>query len=87
MFCYYAGHGCASGKQFFVLNEETVKKTFWPAETKLRQIGKRCGSCVKIFVVNDCCREDYDELKKKMEKAEKEKQSEELKNANPELIK
>ena len=51
-----------NGKQFYVLNENTVKKTFWPAEKKLRDLGKRCGKSVKIFVVNDCCREDKNKL-------------------------
>ena len=67
LFVYYAGHGCASGKQYFVLNEDKIEKTFWPSESKLRKIGQRCGSSVKIFVVNDCCREDYNELKERME--------------------
>ena len=66
IFVYYAGHGCSDGKQYYVLNENTVKKTFWPAEFKLRQLGKRCGKSVKIFVVNDCCREDKNKLEQRM---------------------
>ena len=67
MFVYYAGHGCMSNKQFFVLNEEKLEKRFWPAEERLRLIGVKSGSKVKIIVVNDCCREDYMELRKSME--------------------
>ena len=32
LFVYYAGHGCASGLQYFVLNENSVEHMFWPAE-------------------------------------------------------
>ena len=67
LFVYYAGHGCMSNKQFFVLNEEKLEKRFWPAEEKLRLIGVKSGCKVKIIVVNDCCREDYLELRKSME--------------------
>lgn len=67
-FVYYAGHGCADVKQYFVLNEKEVNKIFWPAEQKIRLIGKKCGSACKIFVVFDCCREDYVALRNKVEK-------------------
>ena len=67
VFVYYAGHGCSDGKQYFVLNEDKIEKVFWPAEEYLRLIGVRCGSSVKIFVVNDCCREDYYQLRDSME--------------------
>ena len=56
-----------ANKQYFVLNEENLEDRFWPAEEKLRLIGVRSGSKVKIIVVNDCCREDYLELRKSME--------------------
>ena len=55
-------------KQYFVLNEKDADKIFWPAEQKLRLIGKKCGSGCKIFVVYDCCREDYGALREKVEK-------------------
>ena len=68
-FVYYAGHGCADVKQYFVLNENTASKIFWPAESKLRLLCRKCGSACKIFIVYDCCREDYSELRIKVEKA------------------
>ena len=67
LFVYYAGHGCMENKQYFVLNEEELDKRFWSAEEKLRLIGIRSGSAVKIIVVNDCCREDYRQLRESME--------------------
>ena len=67
LFVYYAGHGCMGNKQYFVLNENSIEKVFWPAEERLRLIGVRSGAAVKIIVVNDCCREDYHELMKAME--------------------
>ena len=39
VFVYYAGHGCMQKRQYFVLNEDNVEKSFWPAEEKLRLIG------------------------------------------------
>ena len=67
LFIYYAGHGCMDTEQYYVLNEETVDKIFWPAEKRQRDIGEKCGSSVKIIVLNDCCRENFTKLVKKME--------------------
>ena len=59
-----------ANKQYFVLNENKLNERFWPAEEKLRLIGVRSGSRVKIIVVNDCCREDYLPLRISMESEE-----------------
>ena len=59
-----------ANKQYFVLNENKLIERFWPAEEKLRLIGVRSGSRVKIIVVNDCCREDYLPLRISMESEE-----------------
>ena len=67
LFIYYAGHGCMDDKQYYVLNEDTNEKRFWPAEEMQRLIGRRSGGSVKIIVLNDCCRENYRELMKSME--------------------
>ena len=56
IFVYYAGHGCDDSKQWFILNEQDVKSCFWPAESKIRTIGKSCLGPCKIFAVYDCCR-------------------------------
>ena len=56
LFIYYAGHGCEDGKQWFILNEQTPEKCFWPAEGRIRTIGRLCGGPCKLFVVYDCCR-------------------------------
>ena len=66
---YYAGHGCADVKQYFVLNGDTVNKIFWPVEYFLRLLGKKSRGAAKIFVVYDCCREDYGPLRQKVIKA------------------
>ena len=63
---YYAGHGCMKKKQYIVLNEDDIDKIFWPSEENLRVIGRMCGPSVKIFAVNDCCREDYSDLKERL---------------------
>ena len=68
-FVYYAGHGCADVKQYFVLNEKEADKIFWPAEQKLRLMATKCGSGCKLFVVYDCCREDIVPLRIKVEKS------------------
>ena len=65
-------------EQYYVLNESTVDKIFWPAEMKQRHIGKKCGSSVKIIVLNDCCRENYTELMKRMESESERKKRLEL---------
>ena len=56
-----------SKEQYFVLNEQNIKDIFWPAESELRTLSRQGGSAVKIIVVNDCCREDYLELKYSLE--------------------
>ena len=66
LFIYYAGHGCSDKKQHYVLNEDKVENIFWSSEENFRLIGTRCGGSVKILVVNDCCREDYNNLKERM---------------------
>ena len=69
LFVYYAGHGCEDGKQWFILNEQTPEKCFWPAESRIRTIGKMCKSPCKIFVVYDCCRVAKKDEYKKVEEA------------------
>ena len=65
LYVYYAGHGCDDGMQWFILNEATPEKCFWPAESRIRTIGKLCLSPCKLFVVYDCCRvAKMDEYKK-----------------------
>ena len=54
-------------QQYVVLNEDDIEKIFWPAEEKLRLLGRQCGPSLKIFAVNDCCREDYLNLRKNLE--------------------
>ena len=44
--------------QYIVLNEDDIDKIFWPVEKELRLLGTQCGSSVKIFAINDCCRKD-----------------------------
>ena len=66
-FVYYAGHGCADVNQYLVLNENKAEKIFWPIEDFLRRLGKKCGSALKLFVIYDCCREDYLALRQKVE--------------------
>ena len=60
-------------KQYYVLNEDTNEKRFWPAEEMQRLIGVRSGGSVKIIVLNDCCREDYRDLMISMETEEERK--------------
>ena len=50
-----------------MLNEQDIEDIFWPAESEFRLLSRQGGSAVKIFVVNDCCREDYHDLKESME--------------------
>ena len=38
LFAYFAGHGCADIRQYFVLNENSVDKCFWEAEFKLKRL-------------------------------------------------
>ena len=54
---YFAGHGSADTKQYFVLNEDTMDKVFWDAEAKLIRLAKMCGNALKILVIYDTCRE------------------------------
>ena len=61
LFIYLAGHGCADSKQYFLLNEKDVTKIFWKAEAENRTLLNRCGKACKLFVVYDCCREDFHE--------------------------
>ena len=56
-----------SKEQYFVLNEKDIKDIFWPAESQLRRLTRLCGSAIKIFVVNDCCREDFQMLRDSLE--------------------
>ena len=56
-----------SKEQYYVLNEKDIKDIFWPAESELRRLTSLCGSAIKIFVINDCCREDYQMLRDSME--------------------
>ena len=56
-----------SSQQYIVLNEEKIKEMFWPVERELIRMGIGCGSAIKIFVVNDCCREDYGKLRDSLE--------------------
>ena len=57
LFVYVAGHGCADTHQILVLNESDRKKAFWPIEKELLKLAKMCGSCLKMLVVYDVCRE------------------------------
>ena len=57
MVAYFAGHGSADTKQFFVLNEDDIDKVFWDAEAQLIKLAKRCGNALKVLVVYDICRE------------------------------
>ena len=52
-----------------MLNEDKINKIFWPAEAFLRLLGKKSKGAAKIFVVYDCCREDYGPLRLKVIKA------------------
>ena len=69
IFAYFAGHGCSDHSQYYLLNESKVDKIFWPAETKLRQLGSLGGTCTKVVAVYDICREPYEPLKTKIQKA------------------
>ena len=59
LFAYFAGHGCADYRQYYLLNEKEVDKIFWPVEADLRTLLRVCGHTCKLFVVYDCCRENY----------------------------
>ena len=50
-----------------MLNEKDIQDIFWPAEKELRHLSTKCEGALKIFVVNDCCREDYIELRDSLE--------------------
>ena len=54
---YFAGHGSADTKQYFVLNENNIDKAFWDAESKLMNLAERCGNALKVLVVYDICRQ------------------------------
>ena len=66
---YYAGHGCQDLKQYIVLNETTVDKIFWPAEENIKTLLRQAGANCKALVIFDCCREDFEDLKKRVEEA------------------
>ena len=51
-----------------MLNGDKTEEIFWPAEEKIRKIGEVCGGACKIFVIYDCCRDDYFTLKASVEK-------------------
>ena len=63
LFVYFAGHGCADMKQYYVLNEDTEDKCFWKAEANLKQLAEMAGRSLKLFVVFDTCREHIDRPK------------------------
>ena len=67
MYFYYASHGCADTQQYVMLNEKNVNDIFWPAEQKTRKLLERNGGQVKAVVIFDCSRENYQELKEKIE--------------------
>ena len=66
LFIYLAGHGCSDYRQYFLLDEENPDQIFWKAEADSRKLLDRCGKEVKMFVVYDCCREDYQEALKRV---------------------
>ena len=53
-------------------------------EDNLRRLGKKCGGALKLFVIYDCCREEYAPLKERVEKIA---ESEAQKQAQIELAK
>ena len=55
VFAYFAGHGCGDTKRLFVLNEADMEKVFWPAEERLINFAKQCGSGLKVLAVFDTC--------------------------------
>ena len=57
LFVYFAGHGCAEMKQYYILNEDTEDKCFWKAEANLKLLAEMAGKSLKLFVVFDTCRE------------------------------
>ena len=69
-----------------MLNEDDSKKIFWPAEDKFKEIGKKFGDVLKIFVVNDCCREDMIKLRKSIETKEETSAREALEKAKEKQI-
>ena len=60
LIAYFAGHGCADTKQYYVLNEDQVDKCFWEAEMHLQRLAKMAGPNFKEFIVFDTCREPID---------------------------
>ena len=54
-----------------VLDEKSIRKIFWPAESKIKLILKRAGSNCKTMVVFDCCREDFAGAKERVIEAQK----------------
>ena len=63
VFAYYAGHGCADHRQYYLLNENTVERIFWPVQEELRKMGELGGYSVKVVAVYDICREPFEPLK------------------------
>ena len=66
LFIYLAGHGCADYRQYFLLDEQKPNRIFWEAEADSRKLLDRCTKEVKLFVIYDCCREDYQEAYKRV---------------------
>ena len=54
-FGYFAGHGCGDTQRIFVLNETKIEKVFWPAEDRLINFARQCGSGLKVLAVFDTC--------------------------------
>ena len=67
LIAYFAGHGCADTMQYYVLNEDHVKKCFWKAEMHLQRLAKMAGPNFKEFVVFDTCREPIEIPRGKVE--------------------
>ena len=69
VYFYFAGHGCSDNMQKFLLNEKEVKKIFWSAEENIKMVLGSGGSNCKAFVVFDCCREDFVDLRDRVQLA------------------
>ena len=70
---YFAGHGCADTKRYFVLNEPDAAEAFWPAEGNLLQLGTLCGSALKEFILFDICWEPKEITEENILKFQKDK--------------
>ena len=54
-----------------VLDERSIRKIFWPAESRIKLILRRAGSNCKTMVVFDCCRENFAGAKERVIEAQK----------------